>query len=156
MAHEIEGEIGRRRSVEMAAESRETKENGKDKELEAAAAMERADFLIKEVKSSKKQMQNIVAHMQMVVAAIRQLRAQLQLVQTDDDENNPSLAKDKKRIDDLKKRIHEYSDEVERMREDLIREQVELLRAAEPKLTKEELNDRAVKMVEDLIGEIKK
>jgi len=62
---------------ERTRESRETKEGEKDPELQAAARLERAEYLVKEVKSSKKQMQNILRHVQEVKTLIQQLRTQL-------------------------------------------------------------------------------
>jgi len=91
-------------------ESRESKEGEVDAELKKASAMEKADYLVKEVKSSKKQMQNIVMHMQQVTQAIRQLRAQLQLVQDDDDP--ASIKQDKKKVEELKLKIKGYGDEL--------------------------------------------
>ena len=65
-------------------------------ELTAYQLMGWFDVIIKEVKTSKKQMQNIVLHMQQVTQAIQQLRQQLQLAQTDDEVT--SIKQDKKRI----------------------------------------------------------
>lgn len=154
MTLETENEVRRLRSAEAGAEMKESKEGEKDKELESAAAMERADLLIREVKSSKKQMQNIVIHMQEVMNAIRQLRAQLQLAQTDDDAKNPSVAKDKERIDELKERISKYSDEVLKMKDELIRDQTEILREGDPTMTSETVRQKATQVVEDILKEI--
>ena len=68
-----------RRKPEVKEKSPEFKENEIDPELAVAAAMERADYLVREVKTNKNQMQNIVLHMQAVLKAIRELREALEL-----------------------------------------------------------------------------
>ena len=52
----------KRRSQEASEVGYESKEGEVDEEVKKAAAMERADYLVKEVKQSKKQMQNILLH----------------------------------------------------------------------------------------------
>ncbi len=142
------------REREKIYESRESKEGEVDAELKKATAMEKADYLVKEVKSSKKQMQNIVMHMQQVTQAIRQLRTQLQLVQDDDDPT--SVRQDKKKVEELKLKIKSYGDELEKMREDLIREEmVELEKGIGVGISGDELRKRAEESVEKMIREIK-
>lgn len=104
---------------------RETKESEKDPELQAAAAMERADYLVKEVKSSRQQMQNIMYNMQQVKAAITALRAQLQLA---DSNGASSLERDEEQIAKLQQQISQYSSELESMREGLVQEQTQQLK----------------------------
>lgn len=143
-----------RRSQE-AREVKENKEGADEQELEIAAALERADLIFKEVKQSKQQIQNIILHLQTVVAAIRQLRRQLQLAEGNDDP--ASVARDKKRIAELKKKINAYGDELKKMRGDLIREQQEELRnGIGIGLSSAELEEKAVEMVEKMIVEVKK
>jgi DNA-binding ferritin-like protein len=110
------------REREPARELREVKEGEKDPELEAAARLERADYLVKEVKSSRQQMQNIVLHMQQVTTLIAQLRKQLKLAE--DDGDPASVEQDKKAIEDLKKKIQEHRAEIEDMQEDLVKAQM--------------------------------
>lgn len=144
----------RRRSLEGREASAEQKEKQDDTELKSAAAMERADVLIREAKTSKKQMQNIVLHMQTVMSAIRQLRQQLQLVEESDDP--ASIKQDKKQIEELKKKIREYGDELEKMRGDLVREQMEELKdGVGVGMTTAELQQRAEELVEKLIQQVK-
>ncbi len=149
MSFETESENRSRRSLEARENQAETREGEDDKELQKAAAMERADLVIKEVQSSQKQMQNIAQHMQVVEHTIRQLRAQLQLAQSN---NDPiSVAQDKRRIEELKKKILDYKEELGNMREDLVREQVEELKKQNLGLSEFELNKRAEELVEQLI-----
>ncbi len=153
MSIEIEKDNFRR-----SRESREFGHEQKDKQEEGigeAAALERADFLLKEVKTSKKQLQNIVLHMQQVAQAIQQLRQQLQLVQAQDDP--ASIKQDKKQIEELKKKIAIYADELEKMRGDLVREQMEELSRGEQSsvYSTGELQHKAEEMVAKLLEQIK-
>jgi len=111
-----------RREVEPSRESRERFEM--DAQAEAAAAMERADVIVKDVQSSKKQMKNIVMNMHVVKQQITQLRQQLQLADNDD---VSSLQQDQKLVDELKQKIAGHQHELLAMRDDLIREQKEEL-----------------------------
>ncbi len=139
---------------EKSYESRESREGEVDAEIKKATAMEKADYLVKEVKSSKKQMQNIVMHMQQVTQAIRQLRAQLQLVQNDDDPT--SIQQDKKKVEELKLKIKDYIGEVEKMRSDLIREEIaELEKGIGINMSREDLRMRAEENVERMIAGIR-
>ena len=145
----------RRRSREAGGESKENREGGEgDAELQKATAMEKADIIVKEVKTSKKQMQNIALHMQTVMQTIRQLRAQLQLAQTDDDVS--SVKQDKKNLASLRLKIKEYIDEIEKMRADLIREQMnELKNGIGVGMTSEQLQRKAEELVQQLIDSAK-
>lgn len=135
-------------------ESRETKEGEVSEELKKATAMEKADYLAKEVKTSKQQMQNIVLNMQQVTQAIRNLRVQLQLVQDDNDPT--SIEQDKKKVEELKFKIKDYTDELEKMREDLVREEMaELKKGAGMNTSEEDLREKAEESVEKMIRSIK-
>lgn len=153
MTYETEEQFKKRsREAEVVRESREAKEGEIDEELKTAAAMERADYLVKEVKQSKKQMQNILLHMQQVTKAIRELRQQLQLA---GDGDATSVEQDKERIEELKKKIKEYQEEIVAMRGDLVREQMEELKeGVGVGVTAEELKKRAEGMVDKMIKEI--
>lgn len=133
-------------------ESRESKESdGLDKELKAAAAMERADFLSREVKSSQQQMQNIVMHMQQVIAAIKKLRAELNLTGTEDVN---SVEEDTRRIAKLKTQIQEYRAELESMREDLVREQTQDLIKQYPEILISDAENTAKQKVAELYAQL--
>lgn len=106
-----------KKSAETARESRESKEAERDPELQAAASKERADYLVKEVKTNQQQMQNIVMHVAQVQQALKKLRAELQLSEQGD---SMSVQQDKARIEALKKQIGEYMGELVVMKEDLI------------------------------------
>lgn len=139
------------RSRESKDLGHETKEAEINPELQAAASMERADYLVKEVKQSKKQMQNIVLHMQQVKQAIKQIRAQLQLQASADP---TSLEQDQKQVEKLQEQIKQYQDELIKMKDDLIREQIEELKnSAGVTLSADQLKQKAEIMVNDLISQ---
>ncbi len=132
-------------------EARENKEGEADPELQAAAAMERADLLVKEVKSGKQKIQNILIHVQQVQQAIRKLRQQLQLA--DDEAESSSVQQDQEMIAKLKEEIRGYQDELLKMRGDLIREEIEQLKEGMGVgMTAEELQARAEKSVDEMIS----
>jgi hypothetical protein len=143
------------RAAESSAEKRESKEVKEaevDPELKAAATLERADYLVKEVKSGKQQMQNIVLHMQQVKQAIKKIRQQLQLV-TNGDDDDRSVTQDEAQVEKLKKQITEYSKEIHAMKDDLVAAQITELQKTNPSAPQTELQTQALQMVEDLIGE---
>jgi hypothetical protein len=106
---------------ERTRETKEQKEAETSPEAQAAAAMERAEVIVKEVQSNKKQMQNILMHMGQVQAAIKALRQQLAL---QDQGDAASLAQDAAAIEKLKQKIREYKDELIAMQDDLLRAQI--------------------------------
>ncbi len=93
----------RRRNASESRELRmENKEKQPDEQEKKAAARERAEVVGKEMKSAQKQMQNIMANMQQVVKSVQVIRAQLQL---SDDGAIPSVQRDQKNIEALKKKL---------------------------------------------------
>lgn len=149
-APELESNKAEQREQKEAA-----KEAEKDPELQAAAALERADYLVREVKTSQNQMQNIVSHMQAVLTAIRDLRSALQLTTTAG-VDDASVIQDKKRVAILKARILKYKEELLKMKDDLIAEQLKLLREQRPTHSTESLTAEAEKMVQDMLTETEK
>lgn len=105
---------------------KESKEQEVDPELAKASVMERADILVKEVKTNQKQLQNIALHMQQVMAAIKQLRQQLQI--QDDDQDPSSIQHDKEKAEQLKKKIGDYIVDLEGMKDDILRDMVKDLK----------------------------
>ncbi len=148
MADTFESQFGR--SIEAQAERKESREAEIDPELQAAATLERADYLVKEVKNSKQQMQNIVLHMQHVKQAIKQIRQQLQLAASDDDS---SVQQDEAQVEKLKKQIADYQDEIIKMREDLITAQIQELQKTNPSASPDALQQEATQMVDTLIAD---
>ncbi|PLX26587.1 hypothetical protein C0581_04105 [Candidatus Parcubacteria bacterium] len=142
----------RESAAERSAEIREAKENEIDPEAKAAATMERADYLVKEVKSGKQQIQNIVVHMQQVLQTIAALRKQLQ-IQTDDETS--SVEQDEKQVQKLKEKITEHKDEIVKMKDELIRAQVEQIKQGEGStLSDQQLQEQAEGLVNQIMSEV--
>lgn len=157
MSYEADREAELRRSREAAAErareSRETRESPEmDEAAKAAAAMERADYLVKEVKGGKQQIQNIMIHMQSVMQALAALRKQLDIEDTGD---VSSVEHDQQHIAKLKAKITEHKDELLKMKDELITAQVEQIREGEgASLGDAELRQRAEELVGEMMSQI--
>lgn len=142
MCPELESDrSNRERNQEIREVDKESRDN---KELQAAAAMERADFLNREVKTSQNQMQNIVRHMQAVLQAIKQLRAALALPDPAGDEN--SLHEDQKRLNTLRARVAAYKEELVSMKEQLVQEHIKKLQTE---------NSQTNKNISDIEAEVR-
>jgi predicted RNase H-like nuclease (RuvC/YqgF family) len=141
------------RSAETSAERREQKEAEIDPELKIAASKERADYLVKEVKTNKQQMQNIVNHVTQVQQALKALRAQLQLA---DDNNDPSsVLQDKERVEALKKQIKEHIKELSAMRDDLVSFEIqELQKQLGATVSMSEIKLKAEEAVDSLLQRV--
>ncbi|MFA7314570.1 MAG: hypothetical protein WC025_01400 [Candidatus Magasanikbacteria bacterium] len=122
-------------------------------EAKAAATMERAELLVKEVKSNKQQIQNIMMNIANVLQAIQALYQQLQLV-TKVDDNIPSVEQDKKMIEKMKKRIADHKDELLKMKEELIIFQAKQMAESSGVEIGEDLKNKARIMVENLLAQI--
>lgn len=153
MILETENTRRSREQMERAVESREKKEAEIDEELKTAAARERADYLVREVKSSQRQIRNIILHMREVLVALGQLRAQLQL--SAQSTNTASIRQDKKRVEKLKKKIQMYKEELLKMKDDLIAEQIANLKQGQAGNASDEITRRqAEEMVNKIMKEI--
>jgi hypothetical protein len=133
---------------EKNKERREEKEGEVSEELKAAATRERAEYLIKEVKSTTKQVQNLVLHIQHVVAAIGALKTQLQLTIEDDPS---SVTQDKKMVDALKRKITKHKKELMEMKGDLVEV---LMKEGENKSLPIKTTEEVTQMVERIIHEL--
>lgn len=140
-------------SREFDHEKHESREDRESAELKAAAAMERADFLSKEVKTSQNQMQNIIMHMQQVMNAIKKLRAELDLPGEDLGEAT-SVEEDHRRVKKLQEQIHVYRSELEAMREDLIKEQIQEIAKQQPNQIPSKIEELAKAKVEKIYMEL--
>ncbi|PIR78445.1 MAG: hypothetical protein COU28_01545 [Candidatus Magasanikbacteria bacterium CG10_big_fil_rev_8_21_14_0_10_36_16] len=134
-----------------------TKEVEKNKEMtpeaKAAATRERAELLVKEVKSSKQQIQNIMLNVNQVLQAIKALRAQLQLA-TNDGDSISSVEQDKKSIEKLKKKIAGHTDELFKIKEELIVAHANQMAESQGIILTDELKEKARNLVENLLAEI--
>lgn len=96
----------------------ETKEDGEmTEEVKMAAARERAEYLVKEVKQGNQQIQNIMVHMQQVLVTLAQLRADLELKTVVVDP--ASIVEDRKRVERLTQKITEYQHELSTMSDEI-------------------------------------
>lgn len=134
--------------------TKEVREQEIDPELAKASMMERADILVKEVKTNQKQLQNIALHMQQVMAAIKQLRQQLQI--QDDDEDPSSIQHDKEKVEQLKKKIGEYIADLEGMKDAILRDLVLDLKKQKYPASDEELQRIAEMRYNKIIEEVRK
>lgn len=126
MTLETEQDIFKKsREAERRVEAKEGKEVEVSEELKRAAVMERADYLVKEVKSGNKQIQNILVHMQGVLQALAQLQQQLSITHTDEP---ASVAQDKVQIEKIKQKIVAHKDELLKMKDELIQAKQEQLK----------------------------
>lgn len=137
---------------ERSRESRENKEAAMDPELKAAAAMERADYLVKEVKSNKKQIANIVIHINQVKKQIAQIRQLLALQHSNDDN---STAADEAQVQKLKKQIQTYVHEMHNMQGELEDAYIMEMTSQMPEASEAEIRALAKQRVSGLIGELK-
>tara|TARA_B100000700_G_scaffold280823_1_gene331006 strand:+ start:1328 stop:1801 length:474 start_codon:yes stop_codon:yes gene_type:complete len=141
-------------SKETQVEKKETKESEMTPEEQAAATKERADLLVKEVRTSKSMMKNILIHISQVKNLIKQIRAQLQLASQQNDETVSSTAQDQKKVDQLKQKIAEYKEELFRMKEELIRAEIIELQTTRPEQDQTSRERLAQEHVEKLLKSI--
>jgi len=139
---------------EKSPEARENAREMEKPEAKAAAARERAEYISKEVKQTRGQIKNIMMNMQIVMKAIRDLRAQLDLVV--DGSDPESVEQDRSRVDKLKKQVADHLSELERMRDDLVREELERMRSEGQVGDIGDLTAAAVARVDGFIAELKK
>ncbi len=138
-----------------ASESRETqvenKEKQPDEQEKKAAARERAEVVSKEVKSTKQQMQNIMANMQQVVKTVQAIRTQLQLSSNG---AIPSVQRDEKNIEMLKKRLANLRGELGDLRVALIIELKKENTQNNKNMSEQELDLVAEKQADKILSEL--
>ena len=141
-------------SRETQVEKKETKESELTPEERAAATKERAELLVKEVRTSKSMMKNILIHISQVKSLIKQIRAQLKLASQHDEDDTESTEQDKKKVFQLKQKIAEYRQELLAMKEELIRAEIIELQTTEPELSEADCEEKARHIVLQLITDI--
>lgn len=122
-----------REGRELSAEQKEKAVEQAEKKL---AAKERAEVVSKEIKTTKNQIQHIVANMSQVIKAVAAIRAQLGVTTTG---GIPSVDRDEKILEELKKKLAGLMGEIKDLKVALLAEEI--------KSVKEELpdwNDAAV------------
>ncbi len=133
---------------EAGFESREDKE---EQEAKKAAVRERAEQMIKETQSAKKMMQNIIANMQQVMNAVQQIRKQLQI---GDEGAIPSVARDQKIVESLKKKLMDYRSQMEDLRLALLVEEKAELKKENPSANESEIEKMAQEKVEEMMKKL--
>ena len=142
----------RRRNASESVEAQaENKEKQPDEQEKMAAARERAEVVSKEVKSTKQQMQNIMANMQQVVKTVQAIRAQLQLSSNG---AIPSVQRDEKNIEMLKKRLASLRGELGDLRAALIIELKKENAQNNKNMSEQELNLEAEKQADQILLEL--
>lgn len=133
---------------ERVVESKEKHEEEVTEEAKAAATRERAEYLVKEVKSSTQQMQNIMLHMQTVLKALQVLETQLKLTHTTEP---TSIVEDKKHVEKLQQKIAEHKIELREMKDGLLS-----ILALEPSADQhsKETQKRARAILEEVVYEL--
>lgn len=149
-----ENELRRRGN---AAEGRELgmekgKEAQENEELKKMAAMERAEKTSREVKSTQKQMQNIMANMQAVVKAVQAIRQQLDI--TEPDENIPSVARDQQSLKALQKKIASLTGQLEDLRMALFQEEYKEVKQAHGDWPEVQLQQETGKRVVNILQKL--
>lgn len=142
-----EDELRRRANAaegrEMGAES--SKEGQENQELKKMGAMERVEKTSREVKNTQKQMQNIMANMQTVVKAVQTIRQQLEL--TEPDENIPSVARDQKNLQDLRKKLAGLTGHLADLRTALFQEEYKKMKKIHSGWSVDQLKQETEKIV---------
>ena len=142
----------RGRNVSEGREARmENKEKQPDEQEKKAAARERAEVVSKEVQSTQKQMQNIMANMQQVVKTVQAIRAQLQLSGSG---AIPSVQRDEKNIEILKKKLANLRGELGDLRVALIIELKKDIADNNKNLSDSELDLEAEKQADLIFSEL--
>ena len=149
---EIQNNEWRRRNAAEGREAQvENKEKQPDEQEKKAAARERAEVVNKEVKSTKQQMQNIMANMQQVVKTVQAIRAQLQLSSSG---AIPSVQRDEKNIEMLKKRLANLRGELGDLRVALIIELKKENAQNNKNMSEQELDLTAEKQADTILLEL--
>ncbi len=152
MANTFETEkIFSSREREPSRERKENKESKDDPELQAAARMERADYLVKEVKSNKNQLQNIALNIAKVQQTLKQLRALLGTSTSSDDN---SILQDKQQAEKIRSQIAEHQQELIHMRDGLVTAYMQDLTKSNQVIEQGEVYNLAVERVDALIRSV--
>ncbi|OGH69135.1 MAG: hypothetical protein A2754_02535 [Candidatus Magasanikbacteria bacterium RIFCSPHIGHO2_01_FULL_47_8] len=146
----IQEERRRRRSLESAELNAEAKEKKEDEEAKKMAARERVEVVSREVKNTKQQIQNIIANMQQVVAAVAAIRVQLKL----QDAAIPSVAADEKSLVKLQKKLTSLTSEIEDLRKALLLEERRAVAEDHEDWTAEAIVEEAEKRVVEVLKKL--
>lgn len=144
-----QSETRRRRSQEAAEIQAEQKEKQAEEQEKKMAARERIEQTSREVKTTKQQIQNIVANMQAVIKAVAAIRAQLQMAPSDDD--IPSVERDKKVLENLRRKLDGLLGEIKDLRVALLAEEAKAAQAEHQTWSAEEITKEAGQRVAEIL-----
>lgn len=134
-------------------EGREFGAEQKEKQMEEAekkmAAKERVEVISKEVKNTKQQINNIIANMQQVVKAVAAIRAQLKVAH--DDSSIPSVQRDQKNLEVLKKKLAGLYGEIKDLEGALLAEERKAVAEEHPDWTEEIIKAEAATRVKEIL-----
>ena len=150
----IETKLNRERrhnSAEGQEVGLESREDKGQQEAKKAAARERAEQVIRESQSAKKMMQNIMANMQQVIIAVQQIRQQLQI---QDQSAIPSVSRDQKTIESLKKKLMDYQSQMSDLRLALLVEEKAGLKKQYSSVAEDEIERMAQEKVEEIMKKL--
>ncbi|HLD34305.1 MAG TPA: hypothetical protein VJB62_00420, partial [Patescibacteria group bacterium] len=99
----------------------------------------------REIQSTRKRMQNIMANMQQVIKAVQAIRQQLDL--TEPDENIPSVARDRRTLESLQKKLNSLSGQLNNLRAALLQEELGEARQRHSDWSEERLRQEAERLV---------
>jgi hypothetical protein len=142
----------RRNSVEGAEIGAEAKEKQIEEAEKKMGAKERAETISKEVKTTKNQIQNIVANMTQVIKAVAAIRAQLGLGVKGG--AIPSVQKDEKILESLKKKLDGLFGEIEGLKKALVAEEEKAVREEHPDWKPEFIIEEAKKRVGEILKKL--
>ena len=140
-----------------AAEGREigvesNKEGQENQELKKMGAMERVEKTSRELKSTQKQMQNIMANIQQVVKAVQSIRQQLDL--TEPDENIPSVARDQKNLQALQKKLVNLTGQLGDLKQALLQEEYSDVKKEHGDWSEDQIKHESEKRVSQILEKL--
>ena len=130
---------------ESSFENKESKEKEEDKIMEAKEKME---LTIGEVKTTKSRMKNIAINMQQVLQAVRQIRQQLGL--DDSEDNIPAVKRDKKTLEELQNKLKGLTEQMDDLKLALRAEEISRLRQLDPNMSEEQLEAEVEERVKQI------
>ena len=120
----------RAETQEAGRERQENKEEALEKKM---GAKERAEKVVRETKTTQNQIQNIVANMQAVVAAVAAIRAQLQIASGGESGSSiPSVQRDSATLAMLQKKLQRLRGQLTDIQAALCAQEENSLRAEHP------------------------
>ncbi len=149
----LETENAKQRRGRNVAESREvsfeSKERAAEEQEKKMAARERAEKVSREVKTTRQQIQNIVANMQQVIRAVQAIRAQLGLAGAAG--NIPSVERDKTVLEGLRRRLMDLNSQLADLRLALAQEEERAVREEAKFATDKEIRDEAARRTGEIL-----